>query len=78
MKFGKIPVIKKIVDLKTRVPELNEEEIDFVKNCLEFDPSKRATASELLKHKYLSTISEENLNKLQQFHLKFISNEESK
>lgn len=51
--YGKLPVIKKIVPLEERIPELKEDDLDFVKLCLSFDPLQRPTATQLLSHSYL-------------------------
>lgn len=40
--------------LEERVPNLKDDDLEFVKACLSIDPSKRPTTGELLKFKYLS------------------------
>jgi hypothetical protein len=42
------------VTLEERVPNLKDDDLEFVKACLSIDPSKRPTTGELLKFKYLS------------------------
>jgi len=42
------------VTLEERVPELKDEDLEFVKACLSIDPAKRPTTSDLLSFKYLS------------------------
>jgi serine/threonine protein kinase len=41
------------VTLERRVPDLIDEELDFVKSCLQIDPKLRLNAHQLLDHDYL-------------------------
>lgn len=43
-------MIRKIIPIEKRIPELTEEEVDFVSKCLQIDPKKRLSAKELLNH----------------------------
>ncbi|CDW84574.1 cyclin-dependent kinase-like 2 [Stylonychia lemnae] len=48
-----LPSTKNAVSLEKRTPELTEEELDFVKSCLQMNPKLRPTAHQLLNHDYL-------------------------
>ena len=43
-----------MIPLEERVPELTEDDLDFVKKCLAIDPKHRPSAKELMNHPYLS------------------------
>lgn len=57
----KLPVIKKFSTLEERVPDLNPEEANFIRKCLQFNHTKRSTAKELLKDTYLKNIPKDDL-----------------
>jgi serine/threonine-protein kinase 24/25/MST4 len=48
------PKVEDIIDLQ----EHTDEFIDFVRLCLEIDPSKRPTAGELLKHPFITKLAQ--------------------
>ena len=50
MKFSKPKSIEKLF------PETNEEAIDLLKKMLVFNPTKRISFKEALKHKYFDTL----------------------
>eukprot|EP01132_Coremiostelium_polycephalum_P007975 gene7975-9809_t len=43
-----------LVFTKEQYPDWSDEVHDFLEKCLQFDPTQRATADELLKHRFLS------------------------
>ena len=67
------PKVEDIIDLQ----EHTDEFIDFVRLCLELDPSKRPTAEELLKHpfitklaqgkEYLADLIKKNINEVERY-----------
>ncbi|XP_045483604.1 cyclin-dependent kinase-like 4 isoform X4 [Harmonia axyridis] len=49
-----LPTPQQLIPLESKFPTTNEVTIDFLKKCLDKDPSKRWTCSELLGHEYFS------------------------
>jgi mitogen-activated protein kinase 15 len=51
-------VLKKNRTFKTFFPKATPEALDLLRKLLEFNPSKRLTANEALKHKYVKQFSD--------------------
>jgi serine/threonine protein kinase len=56
-----LPQTRNVIGLEQRVPEMTNEELDFVKGCLAINPDQRMTAKQLLDHPYLSIKNSEIL-----------------
>ncbi|XP_060536634.1 cyclin-dependent kinase-like 4 isoform X2 [Cylas formicarius] len=52
-----LPVPQEICSLETKLPMCNPTTIDFLKKCLDKDPSKRWTCTELMNHEYFDKFS---------------------
>ncbi|XP_044745349.1 cyclin-dependent kinase-like 4 isoform X1 [Coccinella septempunctata] len=49
-----LPTPQQLIPLESKFPTTSETTIDFLKKCLDKDPSKRWTCSELLGHEYFA------------------------
>jgi serine/threonine protein kinase len=47
------------IQLSTVIPECPKDALDFIAECIRWDPTKRATASQLLNHSFLTGIDQQ-------------------
>lgn len=55
-KRGLHPTMSSGVDLASLMPDASQDAIDFIKQCLEYDPKNRPSASRLLQHRFLQGV----------------------
>lgn len=48
------------ISLASAIPDCPKEALDFISECLKWDPTKRSTASQLLSHSFLNGIDEKS------------------